>query len=58
MVGFGLSLLGVAPQWNSRGIVAGLERQPLNDVGQRADTVFVDLGFVPRFVRSADRLAG
>ena len=44
MVGFGLSLLGVAPQWNSRGIVAGLERQPLNEVGQRADTVFVTSG--------------
>ncbi|GFE88746.1 cobaltochelatase subunit CobN [Steroidobacter agaridevorans] len=44
MVGFGLSLLGVAPQWNSRGIVAGLERLPLNDVGQRADTVFVTSG--------------
>jgi cobaltochelatase CobN len=44
MVGFGLSLLGVAPQWNSRGIVAGLERQPLSDVGQRADTVFVTSG--------------
>lgn len=44
MVGFGLSLLGVAPQWNSRGIVAGLERQPLNEVGMRADTVFVTSG--------------
>ncbi len=44
MVGFGLSLLGIAPQWNSRGIVAGLERQPLNEVGQRADTVFVASG--------------
>ncbi|WP_206606350.1 cobaltochelatase subunit CobN [Steroidobacter cummioxidans] len=44
MVGFGLSLLGVAPQWNSRGIVAGLERLPLKEVGQRADTVFVASG--------------
>lgn len=44
MVGFGLSLLGIAPQWNSRGIVAGLERLPLDDVGQRADTVFVTSG--------------
>ncbi|WP_129776688.1 cobaltochelatase subunit CobN [Peristeroidobacter soli] len=44
MVGFGLSLLGIAPEWNSRGIVAGLQRQPLNDVGQRADTVFVASG--------------
>lgn len=44
MVGFGLSLLGVVPQWNSRGIVAGLERQPLSEVGMRADTVFVTSG--------------
>ncbi|MBL8270431.1 cobaltochelatase subunit CobN [Steroidobacter sp.] len=44
MVGFGLSLLGVKPDWNSRGIVAGLERQPLNQVGLRADTVFVASG--------------
>jgi cobaltochelatase CobN len=44
MVGFGLSLLGIAPQWNSRGIVAGLERQSLNEIGQRADTVFVASG--------------
>lgn len=44
MVGFGLSLLGVAPQWNSRGIVSGLERLPLKAVGMRADTVFVTSG--------------
>ena len=44
MVGFGLSLLGIVPQWNSRGIVAGLERQPLSEVGMRADTVFVSSG--------------
>lgn len=44
MVGFGLSLLGITPQWNSRGIVAGLARQPLSEVGLRADTVFVTSG--------------
>jgi len=44
MVGFGMSLLGVTPKWNSRGIVAGLERLPLADVGTRADTVFVTSG--------------
>lgn len=44
MVGFGLSLLGVEPTWNSRGIVSGLKRQPLNQVGERADTVFVASG--------------
>jgi cobaltochelatase CobN len=44
MVGFGLSLLGIEPTWNSRGIVSGLKRQPLDQVGQRADTVFVASG--------------
>jgi cobaltochelatase CobN len=44
MVGFGLSLLGIEPIWNSRGIVSGLERQPLHRIGQRADTVFVASG--------------
>lgn len=44
MVGFGLSLLGIEPTWNSRGIVSGLERQPLNQISQRADTVFVASG--------------
>ncbi|MET0533533.1 MAG: cobaltochelatase subunit CobN, partial [Steroidobacter sp.] len=44
MVGFGLSLLGIEPTWNSRGIVSGLKRQSLNQVGQRADAVFVASG--------------
>jgi cobaltochelatase CobN len=44
MVGFGLSLLGIEPTWNSRGIVSGLKRQPLNQINQRADTVFVASG--------------
>ena len=44
MVGFGLSLLGITPQWNSRGIVSGLARQPLSEVAMRADTVFVTSG--------------
>ena len=44
MVAFGMALLGVEPQWNSRGIVAGLKRQPLDAVGVRADTVFVASG--------------
>lgn len=44
IVGFGLSLLGIEPTWNSRGIVSGLKRQPLNRVGQRADAVFVASG--------------
>jgi cobaltochelatase CobN len=44
MVAFGLALLGIEPRWNSRGIVAGLDRQPLKTVGVRADTVFVTSG--------------
>jgi cobaltochelatase CobN len=44
MVAFGLSLLGIEPQWNSRGIVSGLRRLPLNEAGVRADTVFVTSG--------------
>lgn len=44
MVAFGLALLGVEPKWNSRGIVSGLERQPLDAVGARADTMFVASG--------------
>lgn len=44
MVGFGLGLLGIEPVWNSRGIVTGLKRRPLSEVGLRADTVFVSSG--------------
>jgi cobaltochelatase CobN len=44
MVAFGMALLGVEPKWNSRGIVAGLERQPLSAIGVRADTMFVTSG--------------
>ncbi len=31
MIAFGLNLLGVRPQWNSRGIVEGLERMSLTE---------------------------
>lgn len=44
MVGFGLALLGIEPQWNSRGIVSGLRRAPLSAGSARADTVFVASG--------------
>ncbi len=44
MVGFGLALLGVQPQWNSRGVISGVERRPLDEVGVRADTLFVSSG--------------
>lgn len=30
MIAFGLNLLGITPRWNSRGIVNGLERLPLD----------------------------
>ncbi|UEX77595.1 cobaltochelatase subunit CobN [Spiribacter halobius] len=44
MVGFGLSLLGVAPEWNSRGIVSGLRRVPLANDATRRDVVFTTSG--------------
>jgi cobaltochelatase CobN len=44
MVAFGLALLGIEPVWNSRGIVSGLKRQPLDAIGVRADTMFVASG--------------
>lgn len=44
MIGFGLALLGVTPEWNSRGIVIGLKRRPLAEVRQRADTLFIASG--------------
>lgn len=40
MVAFGMSLLGVQPVWNSRGIVAGLARVP----GPRRDVLFTTSG--------------
>ncbi len=45
MVAFGMKLLGVRPQWNSRGIVKGLERLPLSeDQPRRMDVVFTTSG--------------
>jgi cobaltochelatase CobN len=44
MVAFGMALLGVQPQWNSRGIVSGLQRRDLEAGEVRADTVFVTSG--------------
>lgn len=44
VVAFGLDMLGVRPLWNSRGIVEGLERLPLDKDRVRRDTVFTTSG--------------
>ena len=44
MVAFGLSLLGVEPVWNSRGIVEGITRLPLEANAQRRDLMFTTSG--------------
>ena len=44
MMAFGLDMLGVAPTWNSRGIVTGLTRLPPNDSRVRRDVTFVASG--------------
>ncbi|WP_227817904.1 cobaltochelatase subunit CobN [Nitrogeniibacter aestuarii] len=45
MIAFGLKLLGVKPVWNSRGIIKGLERLPLDDSQpKRYDVVFTTSG--------------
>ena len=44
MVAFGLDMLGVRPKWNSRGIVEGLERMPLEERSRRRDALFTTSG--------------
>lgn len=45
MIAFGMKLLGVRPLWNSRGIIKGLERLPLNaEQPQRLDVLFTTSG--------------
>jgi len=45
MVAFGLDLLGVKPIWNSRGILKGLEKLPLDEKRtSRVDVVFTSSG--------------
>ncbi|MEF8980626.1 cobaltochelatase subunit CobN [Thiohalorhabdus sp.] len=44
MVAFGMDMLGIKPGWNSRGIVEGIERQPLEDGRYRRDVVFTTSG--------------
>ncbi len=44
MVAFGLDMLGLEPQWNSRGLVTGLKRQKLDKGRVRRDMVFTTSG--------------
>ncbi|MEX6503767.1 cobaltochelatase subunit CobN [Pseudomonas zhanjiangensis] len=44
MIAFGLDLLGIEPQWNSRGIVEGIRLRPLAAGEQRRDLVFTTSG--------------
>ncbi|HKL77210.1 MAG TPA: cobaltochelatase subunit CobN, partial [Gammaproteobacteria bacterium] len=44
MVAFGMDMLGIKPVWNSRGIVEGIERQPLESGRYRRDVVFTTSG--------------
>ncbi|MCG8672527.1 MAG: cobaltochelatase subunit CobN, partial [Pseudomonadales bacterium] len=44
MIAFGLDMLGLEPQWNSRGLVKGLKRQTLKENRVRRDTVFTTSG--------------
>jgi cobaltochelatase CobN len=44
MVAFGMDMLGIRPVWNSRGIVEGIERQPLPEDRYRRDVMFTTSG--------------
>ncbi len=44
MIAFGLDMLGLEPQWNSRGLVTGLKSQNLAADRVRRDTVFTTSG--------------
>lgn len=44
MIAFGLDMLGLKPVWNSRGLVKGLERQPLAEGEVRRDVLFTTSG--------------
>ncbi|MEQ6886238.1 cobaltochelatase subunit CobN [Salicola sp. Rm-C-2C1-2] len=44
MIAFGLDMLGIKPKWNSRGIVEGLKRVPLEDRSRRRDALFTTSG--------------
>ncbi|WP_241505818.1 cobaltochelatase subunit CobN [Parahaliea mediterranea] len=44
MIAFGLDMLGLAPVWNSRGLVKGLQRRELAEGEVRRDMVFTTSG--------------
>lgn len=44
MIAFGLDLLGLEPTWNSRGIVQGIRRLPLENGRERRDLLFTTSG--------------
>lgn len=44
MMAFGLSLLHIHPEWNSRGVITGLKRMPASKRTPRADVTFVASG--------------
>lgn len=44
MIAFGFDMLGVEPVWNSRGILTGINRVPLEKTKERRDVVFVSSG--------------
>ncbi|ACO78922.1 CobN/magnesium chelatase family protein [Azotobacter vinelandii CA] len=44
MIAFGLALLGIEPQWNSRGIVEGIRLRELAPGEQRRDLLFTTSG--------------
>lgn len=44
MIAFGLSMLGVEPVWNSRGVVKGIQRSELAEGAVRRDVTFVTSG--------------
>ncbi|WP_374498130.1 cobaltochelatase subunit CobN [Vogesella indigofera] len=44
MPAFGLDMLGIAPVWNSRGLLQGVTRQPRSAAAPRRDVVFTTSG--------------
>lgn len=44
MPAFGLDMLGIAPQWNSRGLLQGIVRQPRSTTEPRRDVLFTTSG--------------
>ena len=44
IIAFGMSLMGIKPKWNSRGIVYGIEAMPLKSNSMRRDVMFTTSG--------------